>query len=77
MNVLSCLHWLDPLTIPDSDHSSEEDCFALMGETYDRRLIVVVVAAILTEAQRGVGRPSPESWMTVLFANGSRADPGD
>lgn len=34
----------DPLslTIPDPDHSSEEDRFVLMGETYDRRLIVVV-----------------------------------
>lgn len=34
----------DPLslTIPDPDHSHEEDRFVLMGETYRRRLIVVV-----------------------------------
>ena len=34
----------DPLslTIPDPDHSHEEDRFVLMGETYQRRLIVVV-----------------------------------
>lgn len=34
----------DPLslTIPGPDHSSEEDRFVLMGETYHGRLIVVV-----------------------------------
>lgn len=34
----------DPLslTIPDPDHSQEEDRFVLMGETYQRRLVVVV-----------------------------------
>lgn len=34
----------DPLslTIPDPDHSTEEDRFVLIGETYGRRLIVVV-----------------------------------
>ena len=34
----------DPLslTIPDPDHSGEEDRFVLLGETYHRRLIVVV-----------------------------------
>lgn len=36
----------DPLslTIPDPDHSSEEDRFVLMGETYHGRLVVVVFA---------------------------------
>lgn len=34
----------DPLslTIPDPDHSHEEDRFVLMGETFERQLIVVV-----------------------------------
>lgn len=36
----------DPLslTIPDPDHSHKEDRFVLIGETYRRRLIVVVFA---------------------------------
>lgn len=34
----------DPLslTIPDPDHSDEEDRFVLVGETYEARLVVVV-----------------------------------
>ena len=34
----------DPLsiTIPDPDHSDDEDRFVLLGETYQGRLVVVV-----------------------------------
>ena len=34
----------DPLslTIPDPDHSDDEDRFVLVGESYDGRLVVVV-----------------------------------
>lgn len=38
----------DPLsvTIPDPDHSSEEERFILMGSTYGDRLLVVVHAEL-------------------------------